>query len=463
MATQVAEVLNSSRALAMKGDMHEAVAILLRKRHELQQQQQSDSVQGIDRRNEAVSSSLGSSKPGSKALLSAIEVINSRVQPLLNDLRANACAALGVGADTQAAEAKKAYRKLALRFHPDKSEGTTDLFHCIQEAFERFQSGGPLVTPQQPQTSSSSSFSERFRGRQRQSQSGGNGRRQRGAGSAAGSGASSTASNGVGSSGPLQTPKNLRMIDHSSASVTVCWDPPPGATPSQVSCYELQFKEGDDRDWQTASNSLSRTSCQKHNLKPATTYKFRIRALSSQTGEWSPFSGSVTASTMAAVPPRPRIISVTAKTNLGTVHVVWESGVSAGGGPSKYVFEFRPKKPFSPWIEVEPANEYEAASCTRILRDLSFTRPYQFRVRAQNQVGTGPWSVTASYDPPVNSLKTRSARKVDILRVKPLPNMNARSKTSMYNNKFNKTKGHTPHTTWSTWDDLFQPENDEPF
>ncbi|GBG27422.1 Fibronectin type III domain-containing protein 3B [Hondaea fermentalgiana] len=439
-SSQVAEVLNASRALAIKGEVHEAVAQLLRKRHELQTQ----ATQLADARDENGGSGQRSrSTPHdkqAKALASAIEIINARVQPLLNDLRSNAYKALGVNAGAEVADAKRAYRKLALRFHPDKSEGTTDLFHCIQEAFERFQAGGTLVKPQQTQTNSS--FSERFRGRQRQNSSQPGRRSRTGASSSSSSSTSSSSA-----SGPLQTPKNLRMIDHSSASVTVCWDPPPGATPSQVSCYELQFKEADERDWHSASNSLSRTSCQKHNLKPATTYRFRIRALSAQTGEWSPFSGSVTASTMAAVPARPRIISVSTKANLGTFNIVWESGASTGGGSSRYVLEFRPKKAFSAWIEVENSNEYEAASCTRILRDLSFVRAYEFRVRAKNQVGAGPWSSTAAYEPPLSAARTRAKGKLNVVRVKALPRKESRREEE------------PAHASWSTWDECFRCDN----
>jgi DnaJ-domain-containing protein 1 len=42
--------------------------------------------------------------------------------------------ALGVPVAAAEADIKKAYRKLALRFHPDKSRATTSLFQAIQGA-----------------------------------------------------------------------------------------------------------------------------------------------------------------------------------------------------------------------------------------------------------------------------------------------------------------------------------------
>jgi hypothetical protein len=45
-------------------------------------------------------------------------------------------AALGLPSDSGRAEVKKAYRRLALAYHPDKNRHTTDLFRLIHDAYE---------------------------------------------------------------------------------------------------------------------------------------------------------------------------------------------------------------------------------------------------------------------------------------------------------------------------------------
>ena len=54
----------------------------------------------------------------------------------------DACSILGVGARAPLEDAQKAYRKLALKHHPDRcpdDPGATAKFQTIGEAWERFQ------------------------------------------------------------------------------------------------------------------------------------------------------------------------------------------------------------------------------------------------------------------------------------------------------------------------------------
>ena len=73
--------------------------------------------------------------------------------------------ALGVGPTATRKEIKKNYRKLALKYHPDKNHFTEDLFKVIQTAYDQIKdqptpakAPAPRTRHRMPQTSASSSY-----------------------------------------------------------------------------------------------------------------------------------------------------------------------------------------------------------------------------------------------------------------------------------------------------------------
>ncbi len=424
MSALISKAMKASRSSAVDGDTHEAIAILLRRQLELKESLDSGSCRDA------------------RLVENAVDVLKQRIKPLLQGLASNVFEALKISESAEKSEAKKSYRKLALKYHPDKSQGTTELFHLIQDAFERFQSGKNLK-----KKGSSNGFASRFQERQQQERRNSNAS-SRNFSQKGGSGSGSGRRAGPM---PMQAPQNMRMVDNSSTSITVGWDAPANAA-SQVSSYELHYKEADDREWCLASNSLVGTSCQKHNLKPATSYRFRVRALSSVTGEWGPFCGTLSVVTMGSVPARPTILRALANPKLMCIEVQWEAGVKQNNASSedRYVLEWREKNKKMLWVECEPSSEYEASSCQRMIRDLKATKQYQFRVRAKNATGYGPWSAikdaqSTKVMPPSES--KRRERKLKVLRCKPTPLKDQRpdERLELHN--------------WATWDNIFESEN----
>ena len=104
---------------------------------------------------------------------------------------------------------------------------------------------------------------------------------------------------------------------------------------------------------------------------------------------------------MGSVPNKPNITKVNPKPNLNCVEVHWNAG-SKKGSAAKYILEWREKDKRMRWVESEVSNDYESATTNRVVRDLKKlgSRCYQFRVRAINHVGKGPWSGIVDCIPP---------------------------------------------------------------
>lgn len=72
----------------------------------------------------------------------AIDTIEAKLKQLLLELRANPIRALNLSSGYYELDVKKSYHNFALLYHPDKSQGTQELFKCIQEAFEKLKGTG---------------------------------------------------------------------------------------------------------------------------------------------------------------------------------------------------------------------------------------------------------------------------------------------------------------------------------
>jgi len=386
--TSVSEVLEKARQLVGRNDLHGSLATLLVFKKEI---------------------------AGEKS--KALGVLDARIQPLLKELSQNSYTALGITRTATESEVKKSYRQLALKYHPDKCSATTELFHCIQNAYDRILNNAAEVPTS---TTTESSFAAKYKQTKEKND------------------AKTRKNSKKDFTTPLQMPRNLRVTESSTTSITVAWEPPQGVNgqaSQNISCYELQFKTETDTKWTVASSTIRGTMCQKHNLTATSQYRFKVRALHSLTGEWSPFGSSICAGTMSSVPSRLCFKQIKFMSNQSSFELSWEP-IDNQSDKISYVLEWRVKKPQEGWKKVATEDVFESYKCTRVVDTIPSantvqSNAVQFRVRGCNQQGPGPWSDIKSLDD-----KETNPPKVKIISTKPV----------------RRGVRHMWLPTWGTWD-----------
>jgi len=186
-------------------------------------------------------------------------------------------AALCVAPTSSVADVRKSYRRLCLRYHPDKSNGTTTtLFQVLVRAWEvlsdetkrRKYDGVRKPTGMMPRPPA-------FKRTKKKRPS---------------------------SAKPLtllRRPTGLRTTQRSPHSLTVVWAPTSGAAG-----YEVCFRKA-GQAWPEAGARVTCAAARKKNLVPRTAYEARVRATSVAGHAASTFSATCAAATTAAPPAKP--------------------------------------------------------------------------------------------------------------------------------------------------------------
>ena len=385
-----------ARNLAHREEIHEAAACLEQKIHELRSRPES----------------------GLQTLISALE---TELRPLLRKLTEDHLSALKLTSQESAGVVKKAYRQLALKYHPDKNKGgTVELFKCIQGAFESLKDGKPVRKSTKRGSGRKKRYDEGFFRKQT----------------------------------TIQVPQHIRACECTTSSATVQWDPPPGV---DVSCYELQWKEARDSAWSVASSSLQSTVCQKHNLDAGNQYHFRVRALHSRTGTWSPFTPTLFVETMESIPGKVVILNekCVVDPKRKRVTLCW-STLEVAGGTDTLTMILQKRACGSKSWEPRIVLKNVPASSSYCVENLQINQEYEFRIRAKNSVGEGCWSKPLKLLLETEYHKTKRHEDVNKLehirkQLKKATTPNCRTKYVRANTT-NPDRPKFAYSTWSTTD-----------
>ena len=282
-----------------------------------------------------------------------VETVNGApiLNRILKKLQEDPYRCLGVAKTCDSSEVKKAYRKLALQYHPDKNaDRTTALFTEIQRAYTLLsddkkrksydlrrarkeaqneklrkrkadeeklkREGSPSMGMRRPPSTNSfhmppqteeektqRDFNRKFYSEYKQhrkpapSTGAGTSRPPPPSGAppsegvsahARGSAGASTSKNGAAP--PPPKPTHLRVANKTDSTVTLEWRAGELRGAAVSKAYELQWRkrQGKDQAWQSASQLILHTTCRKRNLDKQTRYEFRVRAAS--VAGWSPHS-----------------------------------------------------------------------------------------------------------------------------------------------------------------------------
>jgi curved DNA-binding protein CbpA len=188
--------------------------------------------------------------------------------------------------------------------------------------------------------------------------------------------------------GGLPTPRvtGLKVDATEDSSIVLTWN----SVAQGVSAglpnvkYELQFREFSAPHWSISSDTIRTTSVRKKGLAPGKRYEFRVRARSE--GKEGPFSSAIAARTESGVPDAPSIATILEVTST-TARIVWTVPPCNGAAVRQYELEWRHVG--SVYWKTASAS-LKGTDCRK--KNLLPERQYEFRVRASNRVGFGPWS-----------------------------------------------------------------------
>ena len=220
---------------------------------------------------------------------------------------------------------------------------------------------------------------------------------------------------GAAPSGDMKV-QNLRTIQGQTraASVALMWKAVAGAT-----AYELFYRvynSTSPEEWQSSSDSLRTNACRKKNLHAGTHYEFCVRARVPSHGWGSP-SDPITVRTSATVPGPPVMVGVLDPEE-SSVRIKWNKPPCYGANLQGYELQWKH------WGAMKwhtAGTLIQGTECRK--KNLLPGRKYDFRVRALNHVGAGPYSnlisgsTKAKWKPPAknhpasNSATDNNSRK----------------------------------------------------
>ncbi|XP_078700696.1 titin-like [Branchiostoma floridae x Branchiostoma belcheri] len=195
----------------------------------------------------------------------------------------------------------------------------------------------------------------------------------------------------VGPPGPPTTPFKVgRVLEN---AVPLSWGIPDDNGGSDISNYIVEKRIVGQKGWYKVSSNVARTNIVVSRLEKDYQYLFRVAAENQYgIGPFIETDGPVTASDPIVPPDMPEHLDITRVTRK-TVELVWKRPKYDGGSPiTGYIVESRNlNDDIDDW---NLCNDYVLKDLGFIVTGLIENDKYEFKVAAQNKVGTGKYNNT---------------------------------------------------------------------
>ena len=178
----------------------------------------------------------------------------------------------------------------------------------------------------------------------------------------------------------------LTATVRSSTQIDLSWTAPADGG-AAITGYDVEYKLATASGWTDAGHTGTSRTDSITGLTRATAYQFRVRAVNSEGN--GPWSAVRSATTSAELPSAPTLTATVVSST--RIDLMWTEPSNGGAAITGYDVEYK-LATASGWTDAGHTGTVRTDSITGLTRDSA----YQFRVRATNSAGDGPWSSTVS-------------------------------------------------------------------
>ncbi|XP_067849467.1 neural cell adhesion molecule 2-like isoform X2 [Heptranchias perlo] len=200
-------------------------------------------------------------------------------------------------------------------------------------------------------------------------------------------------------------PYGLRVLAVSQTIARISFTKPDSHGGVPIHHYQVEVKEVDSEDWKTMTSNGSQTHVVLINLKPNSTYQFRVAAVNGKgQGEHSQMETFQTLPVQEPSPP-----TVQGQSGSGKNYKLVVTKQDDGGSPIlKYVLKYRTKDKEEEWVQ----KTAQGIKDSIILQELQWDMEYEVQITAVNQLGTSePTFFEFTMPPKPNTIANGSGLK----------------------------------------------------